>query len=462
MDFDPSDNTQSILSLIKNDTLVDTLDQDQLSESLKHITLNVDDSLYILDKVQSKYNVSDRFMIIRNIYTDFGEDCNFDSHKFVEFIRGLSRCLKFYILDDIANIVDSAFSKDATLSSKIKQNPQEIPTASDIRTQTQEINKDIEKPKSDSKIEEKYIVKSTVSENDQISAEDEPISQNTAPNPYIQMHTPMIVTAPNPYAQTFVANKNIEALQSLTKTEDDFDEIYKICEQIARKKDREAMLFAVRENFVYVKEKNTFSGNMQICYDGNNVLTKAVLNDNQNLIRILIDSNIDINTQDIKGRTALVLASAKGNYKLVNLLLSVPGVDVNSNHYSKYTPLIFSSWNGHLNIVELLLNFPGIDVNAETEEGATALVMASKEGRDKIVKKLLTFPEINVNAIDNKKRTALMWASLEGQEGVVKKLLTFPGINVNLVDSDNKTALMWAKEKKYHKIIKMLKDHGAK
>lgn len=112
MEFDPVGSAESIPHMIKNDTLLEVLDRDQLSDCLKHITLNVDNSLYILDRVQSKYKVPDRFKAIRHIFTDFGENKDFDPKIFVEFTRALGRCLHLEILDSMANIMESTFNSD--------------------------------------------------------------------------------------------------------------------------------------------------------------------------------------------------------------------------------------------------------------------------------------------------------------------------------------------------------------
>lgn len=151
--LDSVGSSQSNQSTIKIDTLIEILDQDQLSRCLKQMTLNVDDSLHILDKVQSKYKLPDRLKAICNISTDFGKGDNVDSEKLVKFTRALWQCLQLGILDYIANIIETAFFKIGQLSDQLNQNSQtfQIP-----KPQRHPVNKSIEELKKISKTEENF------------------------------------------------------------------------------------------------------------------------------------------------------------------------------------------------------------------------------------------------------------------------------------------------------------------
>lgn len=271
MTFDPANVALNIPTMIENDTLFDDLDQDKLSECLKHIVLDVDDSLYILKEIQSKYTVSDRFRAIRHMYTDFGEDDKFDSQMFVKFIKAMGKCLHFDIFESISNIFESLFSKN---------------------------NK----------------------------------SQNNDTNS-------------RPKQNSESGNKYIEMLKQTPKTADSFGKIYKICKKIAEENNNEAMSFAVNEKYVYVTEREF------PCY---NVFTKAAAKNKIDLIRLLIDSKIDVNSKDSGDYTALMGASREGHDEIVQLLLSVPGIDVNIKDEQKDTALIIAKYNSNHTIAKML------------------------------------------------------------------------------------------------------------
>lgn len=275
MEFDPVSSAQFIPAMIENDTLIEFLDPDQLSECLKHITLNANQSLYILNRVQSKYNVTDRFKAFRHLFTDFGEGINFDSEKFVEFIKTLSRVLHFEILDLIADIFSSKLNKE---SKKLH-----IRTKAQIRSLLQ--------------------------------------------------------------SQTQRSNKNIEALKKISKSEDNFDKIYQVFEQIATEDDLSAMSFAVKEKYCYVTQKDK---------DGKTIFTKAASDNKQDMVRLLIESDIDANSKDKTKSTALMLASWNCHQEIVELLLSVPGIDVNAKDKYNETALMKASWSNHDEITKLL------------------------------------------------------------------------------------------------------------
>ena len=104
--------------------------------------------------------------------------------------------------------------------------------------------------------------------------------------------------------------------------------------------------------------------------------------------------------------------------------------DVNVINKKGVTPLWEASWNGHTEVVKLLLD-AGAYVNiADTIIGITPLCMASFEGHYEVVKLLLDAKaDVNIKA------------EIEGKEY---------------------TALSAAKEEDHTRIVKLLKEYGAK
>ena len=84
-------------------------------------------------------------------------------------------------------------------------------------------------------------------------------------------------------------------------------------------------------------------------------------------VKEFIESGIDVNSRDDKGRTSLLLACHNDNINIVNLLLT-HGAKVNTSDNLGRTPLHVAAQNGDTNIVVMLIE-RGANVNAETTDG---------------------------------------------------------------------------------------------
>ena len=65
---------------------------------------------------------------------------------------------------------------------------------------------------------------------------------------------------------------------------------------------------------------------------GNTALHVAAINGHMNIVEILLDRGIDINSKDSIGETALHLAAANGHMNIVEILLD-RGIDISSNSH---------------------------------------------------------------------------------------------------------------------------------
>lgn len=155
--------------------------------------------------------------------------------------------------------------------------------------------------------------------------------------------------------------------------------------------------------------------------------------------------NVDINSRDEIGRTALSWATFYGNQELVKLLLQMPGIDVNIQDKWNYSALHFAA-KAHENIVRLLLQTPNIDVNLRDILDQTALLEAITHEQENVIKLLLQMPKINANIRNRLDDTALILASKQGNIGMVEQLLELPRINIIARNRQGKTALMVAQE----------------
>lgn len=126
------------------------------------------------------------------------------------------------------------------------------------------------------------------------------------------------------------------------------------------------------------------------------------------IIRLLVESGVDINAVDNHGDTALHLA-----IPLERHCLNLPAVAT---------------------LIEL-----GADVNAQNKEGRTALLEASKAGYEYVVEMLLG-ANANIEIRNKKGRTALWHAVSHHHEDVVEMLLD-AGARVDIADKNGETPI---------------------
>lgn len=108
------------------------------------------------------------------------------------------------------------------------------------------------------------------------------------------------------------------------------------------------------------------------------------------------------------------------------------------NFESKCTPLLIASANGHEKIVDILLS-KGADVKMRDERGATALHHAAQSGHSAIVEMLIN-AGCDLDAVDKNKWTPLMNACYWANEAALLVLLK-AGADSNLRNVDGRTAL---------------------
>ncbi len=168
------------------------------------------------------------------------------------------------------------------------------------------------------------------------------------------------------------------------------------------------------------------------------------------VVRLLLQSEADVNAVTAAGKTAVMQASKNGHYDVVELLLERGG-EVNRVTPAGCSALILASENGHCNVVKLLLDREA-EVNRVTLNGCTALTQASQNGHCDIVKLLLE-REAEVNAVSDS--TALIRACQNGHCNIVKLLLEKKA-GVNTATPAGHTALMIASYKGHCNVVKLL------
>ena len=101
----------------------------------------------------------------------------------------------------------------------------------------------------------------------------------------------------------------------------------------------------------------------------------------------LIRIGTHLNTVDIDGWTALILASYWNHIEVVKLLIR-SGADLNIRDNGGRTALIRASQENYPEVVKLLIS-AGANLNIRNDGGRTALIVASSWNRIEVVKILL-------------------------------------------------------------------------
>ncbi|XP_033376199.1 ankyrin repeat domain-containing protein 31 isoform X3 [Parus major] len=117
---------------------------------------------------------------------------------------------------------------------------------------------------------------------------------------------------------------------------------------------------------------------------GENLLHRAVIHQDINLVRRIIQAGGSVNAQDYAGLTALHIASVEGSYSIANLLLKA-GADVNATQNEQITPLQDAVKEGHYEVANLLLWY-GADPLLKDQMGRCALEEASDPSMMKLLK----------------------------------------------------------------------------
>ena len=94
------------------------------------------------------------------------------------------------------------------------------------------------------------------------------------------------------------------------------------------------------------------------------------------LIPLLLEHKCDINQQDKRGNTALILAAGEGRNDIVKILLE-NGSNINASDNTHNTALMHAAWDVHIKTVSLLLE-NGANKHHVNKKGQNALELAQR------------------------------------------------------------------------------------
>ncbi|KAK3686838.1 hypothetical protein LTR37_019429 [Vermiconidia calcicola] len=175
------------------------------------------------------------------------------------------------------------------------------------------------------------------------------------------------------------------------------------------------------------------------------------------VLRILREDRVDIDSRDEHGSTALHLAARRGHVTAVDLLIH-EGAAVGQRDNTGATALHLAARDGHKIAVELLMAKRG-DPAAEDNEGWSTLDWAVMKGRNDVVEVLLS--RVDDSTMENDQRSrALILAAEAGNETAVHLLLDHEA-QIDWQDPFGSTALHWAVPEGHESVVRALLKRGA-
>ena len=150
-------------------------------------------------------------------------------------------------------------------------------------------------------------------------------------------------------------------------------------------------------------------------------LVETVKSQDQAAVRSLLEENVDVNTPQADGATALAWAAYRDDLETAELLIRA-GANVSAGNDYGVTPLSLACTNRNAAMLERLLE-AGADPNAAQWTGETPLMTCASTGTVEAVKSLLSHGA-DVNATETQEeQTALMWAAAEKHPEIVRTLV---------------------------------------
>ncbi|KKK18050.1 hypothetical protein ARAM_000740 [Aspergillus rambellii] len=201
-----------------------------------------------------------------------------------------------------------------------------------------------------------------------------------------------------------------------------------------------------------------------------NLAADKVCDWGEDVVRLLLGSVCVLDQPDELGRTPLHWAAATGKYRLAEMLLTRAllvkgiekggraGADVNAVELRNKTALHLAVAHGNERIVVLLLRH-GADVNARSDGGWTALHNACDRGSESTVRKLLQAgAKVNAQLLNG--ISPLHLASQAGHREVVEVLLERSELKQRLRDNFGSTPFLRAAQCKCKEIVSLLAPYN--
>ncbi len=192
-------------------------------------------------------------------------------------------------------------------------------------------------------------------------------------------------------------------------------------------------------------------------------LIEASKNDDPAKVQQLLKAGANVDSQDLRGRTALLVAVADNHIEVARLLIEA-GANVNKQDRILDSPLLLAGAEGTLEILNLILK-ANPDFSLYNRYGGTPLIPACERGHVEVVRTLLK-TDVDINHVNHLGWTALMEAIVLSDGGPkhqeIVQLLVDANADVNIADNDEVTPLQHAERKGFNEIAQILESVSAR
>lgn len=211
----------------------------------------------------------------------------------------------------------------------------------------------------------------------------------------------------------------------------------------------------------------------------------AACENNPEVLSLILSQNPDINAQNKKGNSALIIAAQFGNAEMVNALIARKA-DLNAKNHAGNTALHMAAGHNNDAAVMAALLRAGADISVKNDKGETPADIAKTKpklkGTDAM--KIIMRPElqkdflkicrsgtveeisqaiesgVNISIKNKANANGLMFAAQSNTYDVVDALIK-EGLNINAWDKNGNTALIFAAAYNNDDVVDVLIDAGA-
>ncbi|BFY96992.1 hypothetical protein BsWGS_00032 [Bradybaena similaris] len=148
-------------------------------------------------------------------------------------------------------------------------------------------------------------------------------------------------------------------------------------------------------------------------------------------------ANIDLNTANKHGETAVHMAASGGHVEVLKFLIN-KGVDISIKDKQGDSAVYWAARQGHTEIIKCLVE-AGVSINTQNKSGETALHVAARYGHTSTVQYLCSI-DANINLFDNLGETPLHCAAWHGYVQITR-ILCENGAILTLQNKEKETAL---------------------
>jgi ankyrin repeat protein len=232
---------------------------------------------------------------------------------------------------------------------------------------------------------------------------------------------------------------------------------------LSSKQKQEYLKYAVLDQDIELIKnilKTNVDINKDINKDGHTLLMLAAkyVSDIE-IIELLIDKGANVFADSNIEANPIMMASMSNNVKVVKLL-DDKGSYLSSETIYGFTPILYAAkYNPKPDVIKYLIN-NNANINSTNEDGVSALMFASGYNSYEVVKTLID-ESTQVNKRDLSGRNSIYYAATYNPDSKIINLLVENGADVNSKNKKGLTPLMRASAFNNYEVVKVLIEHGA-